>query len=89
MIGNIYNDLDKNEYLFVEKGPDNLFIYLIKNEKNYELINKDECNDIDIDLDLDLLSGRDSFSTFKDIKDINLFEVIYNQFDKNIYIITV
>ena len=89
MIGIIYNEFDKKEYLFVEKGPDNLFIYLINNEKNYELINKDECEDNNIDLDLDLVGGRDSFSRLKDIKDINLFEVIYNQFDKNIYIITV
>ena len=86
MIGNIYNDLDKKEYLFVEKGYNNLFIYLIKNEKNYELINKDECEDID--LDLDLSDGRDSYS-IRDIQEINLFKVIYNQFDKNIYIITV
>ena len=89
MIRNIYNDLDKKEYLFVEKGDDNLFIYLIKNEKNYELINKDDCKDIDLDLDLDLFGRRDSFTIIRNIKDINLFEVIYNQFDKNIYIITV
>ena len=86
MIRNVYNDFDKKEYLFVEKGPDNLFIYLIKNEKNYELINKDECEDID--LDLDLFGRRDSYS-IRDIQEINLFKVIYNQFDKNIYIITV
>ncbi len=88
MIRYIYNDLDKKEYLFVEKGPDNLFIYLIKDEKNYELINKDECNDYKVELDLNWDGGRDS-TFFADIEKINLFEVIYNQFDKNIYIITI
>jgi hypothetical protein len=88
MIRYIYNVLDRKEYLFVEKGPDNLFIYLIKNEKNYELINKDECDDNKVDLDLNEDHGRDSLC-FGSIKNINLFEVIYNQFDEKIYIITV
>ena len=88
MIRNAYNDLDKKEYLFVEKGPDNLFIYLIKDEKNYELIYKDECNDYEPELDL--IGDDERYSTlFADIKNINLFEVIYNPFDKNIYIITI
>ena len=72
MIRYIYNDLDRKEYLFVEKGPDNLFIYLIKNEKNYELINKDECDDNKVDLDLNEDHGRDSLC-FGSIKNINLF----------------
>ena len=33
-----FNECDKKEYLFFEKGPHNLFIYLIKDEKNYELM---------------------------------------------------
>ena len=88
MIRNVYNDFDKKEYLFVEKGPDNLFIYLIKNEKNYELINKDECNDNKVEFDLNGDNRRYS-SFFANIKNINLFEVIYNQIEKNIYIITI
>ena len=87
MIRYIYNDFDKKEYLFVEKGPENLFIYLIKDEKNYELINKEECNDYEFDDNLIFEYGRNSNPHCEEIKEINLFEAIYNQFDKNIYII--
>ena len=83
-----YNKLDKKEYFFVEKGFDNLFIYLIKNENHYELINKNECKDF----------GYDYFSISDDIyynefipneEKLDLFEIVYNQFDKNVYIISI
>ena len=79
-----YIELEKKEYFFVEKGLDNLFIYLIKNEKNYELINKNECRDFEYDYEIEF--NRD---IIPNEEKLDLFEIIYNQFDKNIYIVTI
>ena len=88
-INYFYNELDKKEYLFIKGYQDfSLSIYLIKNEKNYELIY--EQNDFDFN---DFLSQieiqRHSGPCIRNRRDINLFEIIYNQLDNNIYIISI
>ena len=75
-----YNPLNNKEYLFIVKSFDDIEIYLIKNEAKFELIKKEETflNQFEKDLRYSV----------HDISDIALFEIIYNQYDKNIYVIT-
>jgi len=81
-----YNELDKKEYFFVEKGFDNLFIYLIKNENHYELINKNECKDFD---NFSIFEYKFDYELIPNEEKLELFEIVYNQFDKNVYIISI
>ena len=83
-----YNELDKKEYLFVEKGLNNLFIYLIKDEKHYELINREECKDSEYNR-FEVFDNNVLNEIMSKEEKLDLFEVIYNQFDKNVYIITI
>ena len=71
-----YNHLDKKEYFFVINGNDEIEIYLIKNENNFELIQKinyinDEDNNnnnniinIDDDDSIDSNGGGATFTEF-------------------------
>ena len=76
-----YSPLDKKEYLFVVQNYNSKNIYLIKNENEFELI----YNNIYASDDDDIY-GRTSLFV---ISDIYLFDIIYNKYDQNNYIITV
>ena len=88
-----YNHLDKKEYFFVINGNDEIEIYLIKNENNFELIQKinylnDEDNNnnnniinIDDDDSIDSNGGGSPFTEF------NFFDIFYVENDKNVYAI--
>ena len=90
----IYNPLDKQEYFFVINDTDEIEIYLIKNETNFELIQKlnylnDEDNIIKnnenfINLDDDDSNSAGGGATFTTW---NFLDVFYNENDKNIYTI--
>ena len=79
-----YNPLNNKEYLFIVKCHDNIFddieIYLIKKEKEYVLINKKQnlLNQFEEDL-------RSSIHYTSYIKS---FDIFYNKYENNIYIIT-
>ena len=75
-----YSPLDKKEYLFVVQNYNSKNIYLIKNENEFELIYENIIYDED-----------DSYlrSSLFEISDIYLFDIIYNKYDQNNYIITV
>ena len=86
-----YNPLNKQEYFFVINDIDQLEIYLIKNENNFELIQKlnyinDEDNNnnnilnFDDDDSIDSMGGE-TFTNF------NFLDVFYNENDKNVYFI--
>ena len=72
-----YNPLNKKEYLFVVRKYDDIETILIKKENNFEFINKNEIIPI----------YNHSRDVFKSINEIELFEIIYNQYDNNIYVI--
>ena len=90
-----YNPLNKQEYFFVINDIDELEIYLIKNENNFELIQKlnyinDEDNNnnnnnniinIDDDGSIDTMGRDETFTNF------NFLDVFYNENDKNVYFI--
>ena len=69
-----YNPLNKKEYIFISRCNEEIIeIYLIKDENKYENINI-EYKGIE----------RMDFNTFISV---DLFEVFYNEYDKNIYVI--
>ena len=76
-----YNPINKEEYLFIAKSYNDIVIYLIQNESKFKLINKEETliNQFENDLRFSL----------HDISYIDLFEIFYNIYDKNIYVITI
>ena len=74
-----YNPLNKKEYLFVVKSQDVLEIYLIISENKFKLIYKQE------DFFDSFEKGRRNL--FNNYTIIELFDIIYNKFDNNIYII--
>lgn len=75
-----YNPLNYKEYLFVAKNYQDIEIYYIKSEKHFEFINKDETLKAKFDIYL-----RDSIHQ---ISSIDLFEVIYNKYNQDVYVIT-
>ena len=90
-----YNPLNKQEYFFVINDIDELEIYLIKNENNFELIqklnyindedknNNNNNNIINIDDD-DSINSMEGGATFTNF---NFLDVFYNENDKNVYFI--
>ena len=94
-----YNPLNKQEYFFIINENDEIEIYLIKSETNFELIqklkfiNKDDINEnnnndnilINIDED-DNDNNTDSIAgdTFTSF---NYSDVLYDENDKNVYVI--
>ena len=87
-----YNPLNKQEYFFIINDNDEITIYLIKNEDNFKLIqklnyiNNDDINNNNIlnIADDDTDSMGEGGGTFTDF---NFLDVVYNQNDKNVYII--
>ena len=87
-----YNPFNKKEYFFIINDIDEIEIYLIKNENNFELIQKlnyinDEDNNnnnnnniINIDDDNSSMGGA-MFTNF------NFLGIFYDENDKNVYII--
>ena len=87
------NPLNKQEYFFIINDNDEITIYLIKNEDNFKLIQKlNYINNDDINNNNNILNITDDDTdsmgggggTFTDF---NFLDVIYNQNDKNVYII--
>ena len=90
-----YNPLNKQEYFFVINDIDELEIYLIKNESNFELIqklnyindedknNNNNNNIINIDDD-DSINSMEGGATFTNF---NFLDIFYNENDKNVYFI--
>ena len=83
----VYNHFNNKKYIFIFRNINNIEIYQIKNEKKFKLIKKEESllnnyKNLSYDDYLKL-----SYSSFDVSSYIDLFEVIYNQYDKNIYII--
>ena len=69
-----YNPLNKKEYIFISRCNEEIIeIYLIKDENKYENIN--------IEYKGIKRKGYDIFIS------VDLFEVFYNEYDKNIYVI--
>ena len=76
-----YNPLNKKEYLFVVKSQDVLEIYLIITENKFKLIYKQETF-------IDSFE-KDRRNLFNNYSIIELFDIIYNKFDNNIYIMSI
>ena len=75
-----YNPITNKEYLFILKSYNDIEIYLIKNKNTFKLINKETTliNQFENDLRYSV----------HDISYIDLFDIFYNQYDNNIYVIT-
>ena len=71
LIKYFYNPCNNNEYLYILISG-TIYIYLIVNEKKYELIKK-------------IIATQDVYYSFYSI---NYFDIIYNVYNKNIYLIT-
>ena len=94
-----YNPLDKKEYFFIINDIDEIEIYLIKNENNFELIQKfnyinDEDNNnnnnnniLNID-DIDNIDNdSDSVGGGDPFTTFNFLGIFYDENDKNVYVI--
>ena len=85
-----YNPLNKKEYFFIINDNDEIEIYLIKNENNFEIIQKlNYINDEDINNNNIINIDEDSISMEEDgtFTSFNFLNVFYNENDKNVYII--
>ena len=77
-----YNPLNKKEYLFFLKEYDDILIVQIKAENKFVFINKKEETD-------EYITSKyfDRRCSVQGVIEIELFDIIYNQYDNNIYII--
>jgi len=94
-----YNLLDKKEYFFIINDIDEIEIYLIKNENNFELIEKlnyinDEDNNnnnnnniLNIDDIDDIDNDSDSAGGGATFTNFNFLGIFYDENDKNVYVI--
>ena len=84
-----YNPLNKQEYFFIINDNDEITIYLIKNEYNFKLIQKLNYinNDINNNNILNITDDDNDSMGGGTFTDFNYLDVVYDQNDKNVYII--